>query len=553
MKQWLTSRVREMNGGSAVKRILAAMLMVTILFCSLSAPVSAETDAYANAIKNLYLYMKYQKESGKDIDNIVRDFTQLDNEGFSTELMLYAMMVEYIIVDDDLETAELYCNALVQMTTFTEYIEKDQNGLNAYMEKYCGTDDGTSGIVPVWQIQAYIEGRRAEKRGDMDAAREKYLQCISFYDARDRMVVTMRVDRQNGVDDKEAVFQEAMVFYTKGELEKAAMLLEQIKDAHTTAGAMYEVVINALASKSTTPTPKVTYTPEPTSTPTSTPTPTPTSKPTPTPTSKPTPTPTSKPTPTATSTPKATTVAVVYSDWVTEVPSGAQIVDTKTQYRRRSVVTEYRYRDLATKTSTESSLDGWSLVSSELVYGEWSAYTETPISASSTLEVEQSTKEVSKEVTVWNYSRWEYKHVDYPKLIYNSCVDYSKQNPSAVAEVYGWKYTSSTTRFTNMGVSGGCTKYKNASGALWYNETSSTKTETEQVTVYRSRTKTMKYTYQRWGSWSDWSQSSVSGSSTRQVETRQSYGSWSAWQDSALSANGGEVQTRTVYRYKIQG
>ncbi len=538
-----------------MKRILATILMVTMLLCSLSAPVSAETDAYANAIKNLYLYMKHSEDSGQDIKDIIRDFTLLSNEGFSAELMIYSMMVQYIIVNDDLATAELYANALDQMTAFTDYIEAETDGLNDYMRRCCDTSDGTSGIVPVWRIKAYIAGRRAEDNGEMDEAREKYLQCINFYDAQDRMIMTLE---QQNVIDKDAIFKEAMELYGRGELEKAAQELFKIKDIHMAAGALYEVVINELIDNAEALIPEITLPPEPTlppqvsiSTPKATTKPRYTSKPKttskPAATSKPEVT--SKPTVTAAPAP-----VLIYSDWVADVPTGARVVDTKTQYRRRGIATEYRYRDLSTKTSTESSLgDGWSQVKSELVYGEWSAYTETPISASSTLEVEQATKEVSKEVTVWNYSRWEYKNVDYPKLLYYSCVDYSKQNPAKVAEAYGWKYTSSTTRFTNLGKQGGCVKYKSASGATWYNESSSTKTETEQVTVYRSRTKTMKYTYQKWGSWSDWSKNSVGESSTRQVETRRSYGNWSAWQDDKLDANGGEVQTRTMYRYLIQG
>lgn len=513
-----------------MKRILAMMLMVTILLCSLSLPVSAETDAYADAIKNLYNYMKHPKDPEQDIKGIIREFSMLENKGFSTELMMYSMLVQYV-VNDDLATAELYANALAQMNTFTEFIEAEQDGLDAYMKKHCDISDGTSGIVPVWQIRAYLDGRKAEKNSEMDAAREQYLKCISFFDARDRMISTL--ERQNVVD-KEAVFKEALESYTKGELEKAAQLLVKIKDEHTAASAMYDVVINELIKSAATPTPEITLPPEPTQTPISVPKAT------------------SKPK--DASKPKATTSpALVYSDWVSEVPNGASIVDTKTQYRRRSASTEYRYRDLITKTTTESSLgDGWTPVRSELVYGEWSGYTESPISASATLEVEQSTRDVQKEVTVWNYSRWEYKHVDYPNLLYYSCIDYSKQRPDKVAAVYGWKSTSSTTRFTQAGSKSGCTIYKNANGVTWYNETSSTKTETQQVTMYRSRSKTMKYTFQSWGSWSDWSGNSVSGSSTRQVETRNAYGSWSAWQDGKMDTNGGEVQSRKLYRYQIQ-
>lgn len=506
-----------------MKRILATLLVTTMVFCSLIVPGLAETDRYTKTIENLYLYMSNPKDSGQDIKSIIQDFTLLGNEGFSTELIMYSMMVQYIIDEDDLTTAEMYADVLTQMSGFTNYIEAERDGLATYMLEHCGISDGRSSIIPVWQIQAYIEGREAEARGDVDVAREKYLQCVNFYDARDRMLATLG---QQDIVDKEAIFKEAMACYADGELEKTAQLLAKIKDDHAAAQSMYALVVSEMNKSAATQTPEPVKTPKVTSEPKAT----------------------SKPKATATPAP-----VVIYSDWVTEVPAGVNIVDTKTQYRRRNVSTEYRYRDLITKTTTESSLGGgWTPVRSELVYGEWSGYTESPISASATLEVEQATRDVQKEVTVWNYSRWEYKHVDYPNLLYYSCIDYSKQRPDKVAAVYGWKSTSSTTRFTQAGSKSGCTIYKNANGVTWYNETSSTKTETQQVTMYRSRSKTMKYTFQSWGSWSDWSGKSVSGSSTKQVETRNAYGSWSAWQDGKMDANGGEVQSRKLYRYQIQ-
>ena len=518
-----------------MKRILAVLLMVTMLLCSLGVPASAEMDNYASAIRELYLYMSNPTDSGLDINNIIQDFSILGNKGFSGELKLYTTMVRCIIDEDDLSMAKLYADVLEEMHDFASYLENDENGLEAYMRENCGINDGNRSVIPVRQIKAYIEGREAEKRGDADTAREQYLKCTNFYDARGRLIAVLE---QQTYVDKEAIFKQAMERYAKGDLEEAAQLLIQIKDDHATAKSLYEIVIAELTKSVATPTPEPTATPKPTSVPAS----------------KPKSTPKATSTPKADNKPKATTApapVAIYSDWVADVPDGANIVDIKTQYRNRSVATEYRYRDLITKTSTESYLgDGWTPVSSELVYGAWSDYSVTPISASATLEVEQSTRDVQKEVTVWNYSRWEYKHVDYPNLLYYSCVDYSKQNPAKVAKVYGWKYTSSTNRFTNTGSKGGCVWYKSPEGVTWYNESSSTKTETQQVTMYRSRSKTMRYTYQSWSSWSDWSRSQVNGSSTKQVETRKAYGSWSAWQDGKLE--GGEVQTRKMYRYRIQ-
>ena len=244
-----------------------------------------------------------------------------------------------------------------------------------------------------------------------------------------------------------------------------------------------------------------------------------------------------------------------YSDWVTKLPAGVKAVETKQQYRRRDIKTEYRYRDLTTQTSTNSQLgNGWTQIKAEKVYGSWSNYSETPISASSTLEVQESTEERKTEVTVWRYTRWEYElKGGNPNYVDSSCVDYSKQNPDAVEKVYGWKSRESREPYTSIGNKGGCNTWIDSSGNWWFNEKKTTKEVTEQVKVYRSRSVSMQYTYQGWGSWSDWSGNVVSGSNARQVETRNGYGSWSEWQDSSISASGSvDVEVRTLYRYRIQ-
>ncbi len=519
-----------------MKRILSVLLAAVTLLCCLnvsavanSAEITMENN-YATTIKNLNLYMSNPKNSGLDINNIIADFKMCGNKGYSSYLIMYSTAVQYIIEKDDLETAEMYVKAMELQKQFVNYLEEKEDGLAAYMKENCNIDDGEISIVPVSKIRDYINGRKAEANKDDDLATELYLRCFDFYDAPER-VTSLMIGQQSAASNED-VYVDALKAYGEGNLEDAARLLAQIKGEYEPAKAMYDIVTKEYADSLITPTPEPTATPKPTV------------YYVPKVTAKPVITATPTPVITATPTPKP----AVYSDWVETVPNGVTIVDIKTQYRNRTATTEYRYRDFVTKTSAETQTgSGWY---AQVVYGEWSGYSETPIYGSATLEVETTTQNVEKEVTVWNYSRWEYYHRDYPGMLYYSCIDVTTQSPSVVTSVIGWKYRSSTTRYTGSGTRGGCYWYKAPDGSSWYNEKSSTKTETTQVTMYRSRTKTTQYIYQGWGSWSDWSTNWIGQSDTRQVETRTVNGDWSAWQDTPLE--GSQVQTRVLYRYRVQ-
>lgn len=71
----------------------------------------------------------------------------------------------------------------------------------------------------------------------------------------------------------------------------------------------------------------------------------------------------------------------------------------------------------------------------------------------------------------------------------------------------------------------------NIYGGTWYNEWTSQEQVTAGRTEYRYRDRSLvtTYYYERWGSWTGWVDYAVSGSSSRQVETR------------------------TVYRYRTKG
>lgn len=496
-----------------MKRVLAILLASILLLAGLNAV--AEGDSYADAVRNLNLYMANPKDSGLDITNIINDLRMVNNKGYGSELFMYATMVQLTIEENKLTEAMQYVEILELMPAFVSYLEEN-DGLLAYMQEKCGISDDKISIVPVSQVRAYIEGREAMEKGDLEAARTLLAKCLGFHNARELL---QGILAQASTAARERVLKEAMSCYANKDMEKAIELLKTIMDDYPTAKALYDLVSAEMHGSTPAPAPEITAPP-------------------------------ASPAPAAPQEEATDAPAPAASDWVSEVPAGSTIIEKKTQYRSRNKITEYRYRTLETKTSTSKLGSDWALIGSEKVYGAWSDYSETPVSSAENREVESKTSDVSKQVDIWKYSRWDYEHVDHPGVRWYSCVDVREQKPSVVKTVYGWSSTTSETRFASAGRSGGCSGYKDAKGKTWYNETKDTKTVTEQVTKYRSRSITTQYSYQRWSAWSDWSNDKTSESSTRQVEIRTENGSWSSWRDKKTS--GDDVQTRTLYRYLIQ-
>ncbi len=73
------------------------------------------------------------------------------------------------------------------------------------------------------------------------------------------------------------------------------------------------------------------------------------------------------------------------SDWVSEydIPSGADVMEEKWKY----TYTEY-------KDSSQSTMAGWEYVDKSTSYGSWSGWSTTPVSASSTVDVETKNEQV---------------------------------------------------------------------------------------------------------------------------------------------------------------
>lgn len=172
--------------------------------------------------------------------------------------------------------------------------------------------------------------------------------------------------------------------------------------------------------------------------------------------------------------------------------------------------TQYRYRTKETKTSTNSSLDGWTLYDKEISgYGEWSAWSSNPITSSEYLEVKtQYVPAVTKQV--WNYSR-----------------DTGNGYSTYAIGYYGNpEYIQLDYALTAKGVVDGYTRYGSYGSYLadyWWNESTETVTVSNAYTAYASRAINYTYYYYKWSEWSEWSDEFCESDDNTSVGTRTVY------------------------------
>lgn len=298
-----------------------------------------------------------------------------------------------------------------------------------------------------------------------------------------------------------------------------------------------------------------------------------------------------------------------WSDWSTEVPAATREYETKTQYR---------YRTRETTTSEKSSMAGWSLYDTQSAwsdYGKWSDWSTTVVSADDSTKVEskiqyrycdkETTMSTNSSLDGWtqtvssqswgdygSWSNWQDSSVSssdsrkvetrtvygYYYFLCSNCgahMHYSTECFSwaggcgSTTSNMSWHEVWSTTSWDNAGLSewhgtGKYYTYINGELVFKWPESNSPKTQYR----YCDRSKITTYTYERWGTWSDWSDSPYYESDTRKVERRLVYRSctrtesttyyyerwsdWSQYSDTKVSnGDNTEVQTRILYRYKI--
>lgn len=226
-----------------------------------------------------------------------------------------------------------------------------------------------------------------------------------------------------------------------------------------------------------------------------------------------------------------------WSSWSTSKPPADAL---QTQSR-----TEYRYRDKQFTTSTSSTLNGWTLrtdiTNPSVSYGSWSgwsAWQDSSVSSSDIREVKtQQVDNYNSPITETRYTyKTVYNYYRYASVNADTGGSGSYAQSSSYPYYRTYKLDSKLTEYDN--------NYSKTRYHYWYNSsnwvgvyacdplTTQEVSGSYQETVgynkktqysYRTRSKTTTYYFWKWGDWSSWSTTAVSGTNNRAVETRTTY------------------------------
>lgn len=254
-----------------------------------------------------------------------------------------------------------------------------------------------------------------------------------------------------------------------------------------------------------------------------------------------------------------------YGDWSgwSNTPvsqSATRKVETKTQYRTRT--RQQEFKDAATKT-----LAGYTYINSTANYGEWSDWTETPISSSDTVDVQTEQRPGTR--SVYDHTEYLYYHNKYwgPDYGYEGKWYYTYSSNRGTREESGWGGEKPAND-----VYDGHQSYGSGAPDLWWyaDKRDVYRDEVYTYTVYKSRTVSYTYHFWRWSDWSgwsNWSDTPVTKNDSTDVGTQTLYQyadkiphyeytherwtDYSAWSDTEVSESAArKVKTQTVYKYR---
>ena len=189
-----------------------------------------------------------------------------------------------------------------------------------------------------------------------------------------------------------------------------------------------------------------------------------------------------------------------------ELPEGADPDDYE-------LVKAYRSRNKQTTTSTSSTLDGWTLYDSQTTYGTWSG-----VQSTATKPTESDTLQIT--------GTWKQYHY------YHYCNYYDNQwNIDSIAcgssSVRHDTYLNQKLPAFNMQDQGGQQAYggQGASGAtacdynfyIWFYAGEKT------FYNYQTRTKSTTNYFYKWSDWSNWTESPIASTDTREVQSKNLY------------------------------
>lgn len=274
---------------------------------------------------------------------------------------------------------------------------------------------------------------------------------------------------------------------------------------------------------------------------------------------------------------------------------------SKSDSRDVETKTQYSYRTKSYTTSSNSSLSGWTRYDSSTSYGSWSSWSDSPVSGSSTREVETRQVQTGTRYYIAHYctgntgdsnkyksASWKYDdRCSYHELgWFDSLSAFEVDGKQVVYYPNGSKYRCSNTCFyffimdtentykTQYRYRSVSTTYYFYQWSGWSNysdsyvsSNSDREVSTRTLYRYRDRQSIPTYHFWRWKNWSDWSTDTVSGTDSKQVETKLYYryrdrilvttyyfkrwGNWSNYTTTyAAESDTVDVETKTQYRYK---
>ncbi len=205
------------------------------------------------------------------------------------------------------------------------------------------------------------------------------------------------------------------------------------------------------------------------------------------------------------------------SSWVNadQVPAGARVTQTKTQYR---------YSDKETTTGTSSTMNGWTLYDTQQFwsdYGPWSDWSSTAVSASESTKVETR--------TAYHYYYYVCSSCGAHMHGYGTCYTWAGgcgRNTVSSGSYNGvWETTpySSSGDFHGTGVN--YITSPSGNGTVFAYTSPSSQHYMAPQTQYRSCTREQNtvYYFYRWSDWSSWGDTVYTANDNRRVETKTLY------------------------------
>lgn len=465
---------------------LAFLLVLTLTISQAFAITTAEKEEnYKTALEELENYMENPGDARYSLLGVIGAFEALNNFQYSRKLLYYAQALQKIEAGEFDIRYRFYIDNIVNDEKFCQYLsdEADYHALG----------------TPI-MLKAYGDGRKAELEGEDDAARKFYQSCTGFFDSDTR-------SEQLYLGSFEELYLQAAELLNQNKLAEACIAFAQC-GTYKDSEDLVQFLIKELGYDPTTAAIQSTAAP------------------------------TAVPRASKAAAPAFDLILLEKTDYVMfrwQIVEGANsyvvkrhgknddysiiCLTTGTSYRDSSVYPNYIYY----YTVTAQFPDGSEVDSRELSvvaersaqpatakptavptarptavptakpaaptatptkvpaqWGAWSAWSTTPVSASSTRQVETEVRNEKTTVTKYNYNRWTYFNTAAGYIYYS----YAQYMGSEYKKDSGkWEYKTTDTPLAKNKVIDGVQEYV----GHWFNEKQSTQETTKQVTYYRYR------------------------------------------------------------------